>query len=89
LKATRARWLNIDDGSGTYKGIYVGTTTVSPTLLRLDEEGVMLNVNIRGRYGTRKADIIRALNELAGPYGYTFKIATAASQSGKPRGALY
>ena len=73
--------LNIDDGSDTYKGIYVGTTTVSPTMLRLDEQGVMLNVNIRGRYGTKKADIIRALNEQAEFYGYSFIIVDSGPPS--------
>jgi succinyl-diaminopimelate desuccinylase len=73
--------LNIDDGGDSYKGIYVGTTTASPTMLRIEGQEVMLNVNIRGRYGTRKADIIRALNEQAGQYGYSFVIADSGPPS--------
>lgn len=65
--------LAIDDGADTYKGVKVGVTLASPTIIkRVDETHVMLNVNIRTKMGTVRADIERAFDLLTERYGFTY-----------------
>jgi len=70
----KGRPLEIDDGSDTYKGISVGVTLASPTIIRkVDDVHAMLNINVRTKMGTIKADIERAFDRLAGPYGFSYE----------------
>lgn len=59
----------------TWDGIYVGRTVACPTVLRLTDAGVALNVNIRCRFGTDRAQLDRALARRAGEYGYAYAFA--------------
>jgi len=44
-----------------------------PTILKLTDNGVFLNVNIRHKFGVNKQDILRSFEEHAKKYGYTLK----------------
>lgn len=65
--------LHLDDGTDTYHGVYVGRTIASPTVMRRTDEGVLVNVNTRARYGTDKAFLDRAFGKYAAEYGYTYR----------------
>ncbi|MDD2215364.1 MAG: M20/M25/M40 family metallo-hydrolase [Eubacteriales bacterium] len=62
--------LAIDDGRDSFNGEYVGRTTVVPTVISSDYEGVKLIVNIRQKYGTSKQDIMNAFANIAEEYSY-------------------
>lgn len=62
--------MGLDDGTEYYKGQYVGRTSVAPTVLRLTETGVYLNLNIRQRYGLSVKDIIETFNRLGREYSF-------------------
>ena len=66
--------LGLGDGGDTYEGIFVGRTVACPTVLRKTDEGIMLNVNIRLRYGTGRARLEDAFARRADEYGYTFSV---------------
>lgn len=67
--------LGIDDGSDTYGEIVVGDTVASPTILKLAEnKELILNINVRTKFGTVKEDVEAAFRKLAGIYGFTFTI---------------
>jgi succinyl-diaminopimelate desuccinylase len=63
--------LEIDDGSEFYNGRYVGKTTASPTILKLTDNGVFLNINIRHKYPVENSDILEAFNRCSKQYAYT------------------
>ena len=62
--------LAIDDGGDSFNEEYVGRTTVVPTVISSDDEGVKLVVNIRQKYGTSKQDIMNAFRKIAEEYSY-------------------
>jgi succinyl-diaminopimelate desuccinylase len=62
--------LAIDDGSEFYNGRYVGKTTAVPTILKLTETGVFLNINIRQKYPVESHDILAAFNRYGEQYNY-------------------
>ncbi|HWQ59031.1 MAG TPA: M20/M25/M40 family metallo-hydrolase, partial [Clostridia bacterium] len=66
--------LALDDGSDTLGGVYVGRTVASPTVLRLTEEGIILNVNIRVRCGVDRARLEAAFARRAAEYGYAYSV---------------
>lgn len=66
--------LGIDDGLSTYKGTFVGKTVASPTIIKLTDEGLFLNINIRTRYGTTESMINAAFEKVAETYGFSFQI---------------
>jgi succinyl-diaminopimelate desuccinylase len=63
--------LDIDDGNEFYNGRYVGKTTASPTILKLTDTGVFLNINIRQKYPVESHDILDAFNRYSKQYSYT------------------
>jgi succinyl-diaminopimelate desuccinylase len=63
-----------DDNVTTYEGEYIGRTTVVPTILRLMENHVRLNINIRHKYGTTREDILNAFLTHEETYGYKVSI---------------
>lgn len=67
-----ASGLALDDGSDVYEGVFVGRTVASPTVLRLKENGVFLNVNIRTRFGVTKEQLEQAFARHAAAYDYTY-----------------
>lgn len=66
--------LGIDDGTDTFEGEPAGKTTAAPTVLKLQDGGICLNVNIRQKYGTTRADIEQAFGRFAAEYGYAVSI---------------
>lgn len=63
--------LAIDDGSEFYNGRYVGKTTAVPTILKLTDTGVFMNINIRQKYPVEGCDILEAFNRFSNEYDYT------------------
>lgn len=63
--------LRIDNGIDTLDGEFIGLTTVSPTMLQLEEESVRLTVNIRHKYGTSREQVMDAFLKHAGEFGFT------------------
>jgi succinyl-diaminopimelate desuccinylase len=66
--------IGIDDGADHWKDEFVGTTTAVPTVLRLDQGDVLVNVNIRQKAGTTKMDIEGAFSALAEEYAFSYEI---------------
>jgi succinyl-diaminopimelate desuccinylase len=66
----RAKELKIDDEVDTLDGEYIGVTTVTPTIVALDKEGVKLTVNIRNKFGTGKEDVLGAFHAHAAEFAY-------------------
>ncbi len=66
--------LGFDDGSDCYHGEYVGITTAAPTVLKMENGKVILNINIRQRYGTTLEDISSTFKKMAGQFGYDVSI---------------
>lgn len=66
--------LNIDDGDEYIGREKVGRTTAVPTVLRLTDRGVELNLNIRQKYGVTSDDIMASINGFGEDYGFTAKI---------------
>lgn len=62
--------LEIDDGNELYNGHYVGKTTATPTILKLTDTGVFLNVNVRHKYPVESRDILEAFNRYGSEYAY-------------------
>lgn len=62
--------LCIDDGAEFHEGHYVGKTTATPTILRLTDTGVFMNVNVRQKYPVESKDILAAFNRWADPFDY-------------------
>ncbi len=72
--------LGIDDGSDLYKGISVGATVASPTVLRLGEDkDLTVNVNVRTKVGTSREDVEASFRKLAPLYGFSFTIRDVTS----------
>lgn len=65
--------LNPEDGSPS-SGSAKRQTICSPTVLKLTDNGVYLNVNIRQKYGVARQDILKQFEARASEYGYTMKI---------------
>jgi succinyl-diaminopimelate desuccinylase len=63
--------LEIDDGSEFFNGRYVGRTTATPTILKLTDTGVFMNINIRQKYPVENHDILDAFNRYSKEYSYT------------------
>ncbi|MCR3954889.1 MAG: M20/M25/M40 family metallo-hydrolase [Gudongella sp.] len=70
----KANDLNIDDGLDNYQGEHVGITTAAPTVLKLENGKVVLNVNIRQKYGTTLEKISRGFQEMSDEFGYSYDI---------------
>lgn len=66
--------LGIDDGLESHKGIFVGKTVASPTIIKLTKEGLFLNINVRIKYGTTESMLSDAFKKAAPKYGFTFEI---------------
>lgn len=66
--------LGIDDGITTHKGIFVGKTVASPTIIKLTNEGLFLNINVRAKYGTNESMIYAAFQKAAETYDFSFQI---------------
>ncbi len=66
--------LEIDDGSEFYKGRYVGKTTATPTILKLTDNGVFLNINIRQKYPVENNDILEAFYRHIKQYDYNIEM---------------
>ncbi|WP_409228943.1 M20/M25/M40 family metallo-hydrolase [Gudongella sp. SC589] len=66
--------LNIDDGLDNYQGEHVGITTAAPTVLKLENGKLVLNVNIRQKYGTTLEKISRGFQEKSDEFGYSYEI---------------
>lgn len=64
--------LNPQDSSQLLSSTKKKTICV-PTILKLTENSVFLNVNIRHKFGVNKQDILRSFEEHAKKYGYTLK----------------
>jgi len=73
--------LGLDNEGKPFNGVDVGRTAISPTVLRLTDEGILLNVNIRHTYGTKRSDLEAAFAAHASEYGYrcTFSEFTPAT----------
>lgn len=69
--------LGMDDGSDTYKGVYVGKTVCAPTVLSLAEGEAVVNINIRYRPGVTAQQLIAALERLAPQYGFRVELDNA------------
>ncbi len=67
-----ASGLVLDDGTDKFNGIYVSRTISCPTVMRRNDDGIFLNVNIRSRYGVDKNWIDEAFARHAKEYGYTY-----------------
>jgi succinyl-diaminopimelate desuccinylase len=65
-----AKDLHIDDGCEYVEDGFASITTVAPTVLTLADDGVVLTINIRHKYGTTRENILDAFTALAGEYGY-------------------
>jgi len=50
-------------------------TICVPTVLKLTEKGVYLNINIRQKYGITRQEIMNQFESRAQEYGYTFRMA--------------
>lgn len=57
--------------SEIYNGEFVHRNVFAPTLIRTEENHLLVNINIRFAYGTDEKKIITVLNELAEAYGGT------------------
>lgn len=66
--------LEIDDGTEEYSGQYVGPTTASPTILKLEDNQVIININIRTKYGVCRKQIEDSFERKAPQYGYLFEV---------------
>jgi|GEM_PF-278238 succinyl-diaminopimelate desuccinylase len=66
--------LHIDDGQEKYKGRYVGLSTAVPTMLRLTEDGVSMNINIRQKFGVSDEDILAAFSKQSKKYSYKYSV---------------
>lgn len=66
--------LAMDDGLPTHKGLFVGKTIACPTIIKLTNEELFLNINVRTKYGTTEAMIESAFEKAGGKYGFTFQI---------------
>jgi succinyl-diaminopimelate desuccinylase len=62
--------LGIDDGTPYYQGLFVDRGTVAPTTLRLTEDGVAMNLNLRPRAGVSREDVFGAFLRLAENYAF-------------------
>ena len=62
--------LKIDDGVDTLEGETIGLTTVTPTVVNIEPDGVKLTINIRNKFGTTKAEILRAFEAQSAKYAY-------------------
>ncbi len=62
--------LAIDNGEEFYNGHYVGKSTATPTLLRLTDTGVFMNINVRQRYPVESKDVLAAFNRWGTQYDY-------------------
>lgn len=62
--------LEIDDGSEFTNGRYVGKTTATPTILKLTDTGVLLNINVRQKYPVECGDILDALSRYEKQYSF-------------------
>lgn len=62
--------LALDDGSEYYQGERVGRTTAVPTVLRLEESGVTLNINLRHRFGVTGESILAGFRRYEQEYGF-------------------
>lgn len=59
--------------SGQISNSATRKTICVPTVLRLTEKGVCLNVNIRHKFGVNKQDILQRFEKYAGEYGYSLR----------------
>ena len=66
--------LGMDDGIPTYKGVFVGKTVASPTIIKLTKEGLFLNINVRTKYGTTESMIFSAFEKAGEIYDFSFEI---------------
>lgn len=66
--------LGIDDGINSHKGVFVGKTVASPTIIKLTNEGLFLNINVRTKFGTKESMIYAAFQKLAKIYNFSFQI---------------
>lgn len=66
--------LGIDDGITTHKGVFVGKTVASPTIIKLTNDGLFLNINVRAKYGTNESMIFAAFQKAAEIYDFSFQI---------------
>ena len=74
-KDTCAENLHIDDNCENREGEYSIPTTVVPTVISFEEEGVRLLINIRHRHGTTREDILHAF---AHSHEYGFAVSLSA-----------
>jgi len=62
--------LAMDDGEEFHNGHFVGKTTATPTVLRLTDTGVFMNINVRQKYPVESKDILAAFNQWADLFDY-------------------
>ncbi len=55
-------------------GEYMGYTTVVPTMMRIQEERTLLNLNIRTRYGTTLSQLQESLDRLKEEFSFKTKV---------------
>jgi len=55
----------------TWEGVYVGKTSMCPTVLRLEGKELVLNVNVRVRCGIDPEDVVKAFAAKGEEYGFT------------------
>lgn len=70
--------LGLDDGTDVYRNVPVGKTVCVPTVLCLENDRVILNVNIRLRAGLSASTVYLAFARHAAAYGYTCEVQDAS-----------
>lgn len=71
--------LGLDDGSDTYRGIYVGQTVCAPTVLSLENGVATVNLNIRFRPGVSDTQLTAVLERLAPRYGFRVTVVSVTA----------
>ncbi len=66
--------LEIDDGTDSCNGVKVGKTVASPTILKKSGDKIILNINLRHKFGVRREDVEEAFAREGGAYGFELEI---------------
>ncbi len=66
--------LEIDDGTDFCDGVKVGKTVASPTTLKKSGDEIILNINLRHKFGVKRGDVEEAFARESGRYGFEFEI---------------
>jgi succinyl-diaminopimelate desuccinylase len=68
------RFLGFDNTETIFNDEYIGKTTANPTVLKYSEGTLVLNINIRHKYGVTRENIDNLFNQLSEIFDFRYQI---------------